>query len=92
MAPQTNKGKLEESMMMSKAALMEHSIELQKVEGVEKQLLLMERFKSSFVQQYNRDDGNGEAEYNSTVCDLIGELPFMKKRKGNNDASNDEGE
>ena len=43
------RGKLEESMMSTKATLMKQTIELHETEGIEKQLNLMERFKSSFV-------------------------------------------
>ena len=79
-APQTNRGKLEESMMKSKAALMEQTKEQQYIQGVQNQLMMMEKFKSSFVNMHNRT-GDGDAEYDETICDLLAELPIMKKRK-----------
>ena len=74
----SNRGKLEESMMSTKATLMKKNIELQETEGIEKQLNLMERFKSSFV---NTSQDGGEREYDKAVRDMLDELPFMKKRK-----------
>jgi hypothetical protein len=72
-------GKLEESMLTTKAALMRKNIELQETEGIEKQLNLMERFKSSFV---NTSREQGDDEYDRAVRDMLDDLPFMKKRKG----------
>lgn len=65
-------------MMSTKATLMKKNIELQETEGIEKQLNLMERFKSSFV---NTSQDGGEREYDKAVRDMLDELPFMKKRK-----------
>lgn len=76
----SNRGKLEESMMSTKATLMKQNIELQETEGIEKQLNLMERFKSSFVNT-SRDGDGGEQEYDKAVRDMLDDLPFMKKRK-----------
>ena len=76
-------GKLEESMMTMKAALMRKNIELQETEGIEKQLNLMEGFKSSFV---NTSREQGDDEYDRVVRDMLDELPFMKKRKGSSQA------
>ena len=73
------RGKLEESMLSTKATLMQKNIKLQQTEGIEKQLNLMERFKSSFVNT-SRDEG--EEEYDKAVRDMLDDLPFMKKRKG----------
>ena len=72
------RGKLEESMMSTKATLMKQTIELQETEGIEKQLNLMERFKSSFV---NTSLEGGEQEYDRAVREMLNDLPFMKKRK-----------
>lgn len=80
-APQTTKGKIEESMMSAKAVLMQQSIELQEVQGVREQLLMMKEFKSSFVNMHNKYSGDGDAEYDETVCDMLSALPIMKKRK-----------
>ena len=55
------------------------NIELQEMEGIEKQLNLMERFKSSFV---NTSREQGDDEYDRAVRDMLDGLPFMKKRKG----------
>ena len=75
----TTRGKLEESMLVTKATLMQNNIALQQTEGIEKQLTLMERFKSSFV---NTSVDGGEAEYDRTVRGMLDDLPFMKKHKG----------
>mgnify|MGYP000049742833 CR=1 FL=1 len=72
------RGKLEESMMSTKATLMKQTIELQETEGIEKQHNLMERFKSSFV---NTSLEGGEQEYDRAVREMLNDLPFMKKRK-----------
>jgi hypothetical protein len=72
------RGKLEETMMSKKTTLMEQTIEMQKTDGIEKQLNLLERFKPSFV---NTSHGGGEEEYDRAVRDMLNELPFMKKRK-----------
>ena len=86
-APQTNKGKIEESMMSSKAVLMQQSVQLQETEGVKEQLMMMKEFKSSFVNIHNSDSGDGEAEYDATVCAMLRELPIMKMRNTNRDPS-----
>jgi hypothetical protein len=76
----TVRGELDESMMRTKATLMEQNIELQATEGIEKQLNLMDKFKSSFVNVYGENDASsGQREYDMAVCDLLHELPFMKK-------------
>ena len=72
------RGKLEETMMSKKTTLMEQTIEMQKTDGIEKQLNLLERFKPSFV---NTSREGGEQEYDRAVRDMLNELPFMKKRK-----------
>jgi hypothetical protein len=64
-------------MMSLKATILQNNIDLQQVEGIEKQLNLMERFKSSFV---NTSTDGGEAEYDKAVRDMLDDLPFMKKR------------
>ena len=82
MASVTARGKLDDSMMRTKAKLMEQNIDLQETEGIEKQLNLMDRFKSSFVNVYGElNEINGQREYDMAVCDLLHELPYMKKRK-----------
>ena len=82
-ALQTNRGKIEESMMSPKAILMQQSASLQEIEGVKEQLMMMKEFKSSFVNMHNKSSGDGESEYNKTVCSMLQELPIMKKHKGN---------
>jgi len=82
-APQTNRGKIEEAMLSSKASLMQQSASLQEIEGVKEQLMMMKEFKSSFVNTHNKSRGDGEAEYDKTVCSMLEELPLMKKQKGN---------
>ncbi len=70
-SPQTKKGQIEESIMLMKAALMEQTKELQDIQGVKEQLMMMEKFKSSFVNLHNKS-GDGDAEYDETVCcDLL---------------------
>jgi len=41
---------------------------------------LLSQFKDSFVKVRNSIDGKGEEEFDNNVNDLLGELPFMKKR------------
>ena len=77
-APGTTRGKLEESMLVTKTTLMQNNIALQQTESIEKQLNLMERFKSSFV---NTSRDGGEEEFNRRVRDMLDDLPFMKKHK-----------
>jgi hypothetical protein len=82
--------KIDESMLKTKAKLMEQNIELQETEGIEKQLHLMDKFKSSFVNVYGQQNPeNGNREYDIAVCDLLHELPFMKKRKAAASKEND---
>lgn len=82
-APTTNKGKLEESMMSTKAVLMEQSVSLQQIEGVKEQLMMMKEFQSSFVNMHD------QAKYDETVCNMLSELPIMKKRKADAGTSGD---
>jgi hypothetical protein len=43
---------------------------------------LLDKFKSSFVNIVREQNSeNGKREYDLAVCDLLHELPFMKKRK-----------
>jgi hypothetical protein len=82
LASVTARGELDDSMMRTKAKLMEQNIGLQETEVIEKQLNLMDRFKSSFVNVYGEfDEISGQREYSMAVCDLLHELPYMKKRK-----------
>jgi hypothetical protein len=77
-------------MLKTKAKLMEQNIELQETEGIEKQLHLMDKFKASFVNVYGQQNPeNGNREYDIAVCDLLNELPFMKKRKAAASKEND---
>ena len=48
-APGTVLGEMEESILVTKATLMKKNIKLQKTENIKEQLLLMEKFKPSFV-------------------------------------------
>ena len=80
LAQGSTRGKLEESMMSTKATLMKQHIVFQETEGIEKQLSLMERFKSSYVKT-STDAAGGEHEYDKAVRDMLDDLPFMKKRK-----------
>jgi hypothetical protein len=73
------RGKMEESMMSARTSILQKNVELQQTEGIEKQLNLLERFKSSFV---NTSSEGGEVEYDQAVRDMLEDLPFMKKRKG----------
>lgn len=43
------RGKMEESMMSVKTIILQKNVELQQMEGIKKQLNLLERFKLSFV-------------------------------------------
>jgi hypothetical protein len=89
----TVRGELDESMMRTKATLMEQNIELQETEGIEKQLNLMDKFKSSFVNVYGENDAaSGQREYDMAVCDLLHELPFMKKHMKKRKAAENEKE
>jgi hypothetical protein len=82
--------KIDESMLKAKAKLMEPNIELQETEGIEKQLHLMDKFKELFVNIYGQQNPeNGNREYDIAVCDLLNELPFMKKRKAAASKEND---
>ena len=80
LAQGSTRGKLEESMLSTKATLMKQNIVLQETEGIEKQLSLMERFKSSYVNT-STDNAGGEHEYDMAIRDMLDDLPFMKKRK-----------
>ena len=80
LAQGSTRGKLEESMMSTKAILVKQNIVLQETEGIEKQLSLMERFKSSYVNT-STDAAGGEHEYDMAVREMLDDLPFMKKRK-----------
>ena len=81
-APGTKHGDLEESMMETKAMLMKQNINILEMEGIEKQLNLMEKFKSSFDNVHgSMATSQGASDYDMAVCDLLGDLPFMKKCK-----------
>ena len=80
LAQGSTRGKLEESMLSTKAILMKQNIVLQETEGIEKQLTLMEMFKSSYVNT-STDAAGGEHEYDMAVREMLDDLPFMKKRK-----------
>jgi hypothetical protein len=67
-------------MMSTKATLMKQHIVFQETEGIEKQLSLMERCKSSDVNT-STDAAGGEHEYDKAVRDMLDDLPFMKKHK-----------
>ena len=45
------------------------------------QLSLLSQFKDSFVKVQNGINVKGEEEFDNNVNDLLGELPFMKKRR-----------
>ena len=82
--------KIDESLLKTKAKLMEQNIKLQETEGIEKQLHLMDKFKSSCFNVYGQQNPeNGNREYDIAVCDLLNELPFMKKRKAATSKEND---
>ncbi len=83
-APGTVRGEMEESMLVTKATLMKKNIDLQETENIKEQLLLMEKFKSSFVnvsRSVAGDGVDGEMEYDRNVYNLLDELPFRKKMK-----------
>ena len=48
---------------------------------MKEQLSLLSQFKESFVKVRNGIDGKGEEDFDNNVNDLLGELPFMKKRR-----------
>ena len=76
-------------MLRTKAKLMEQNINLQETEGIEKQLNLLDKFKSSFVNIVREQNSeNGKHEYDLAVCDLLHELPFMMKKRKKAAASN----
>jgi hypothetical protein len=77
----TGRQKAEESMLKSKAQLMAQSIDSGTIEQVKEQLSLLSQFKESFVKVRNGIDGKGEEDFDHNVNDLLGELPFMKKRR-----------
>ena len=55
---------MDESMLRTKAKLMEQNIKLQETEGIKKQLNLLDKFKSLFVNivgEHNPE--NGKREY-----------------------------
>ena len=68
-------------MLKTKAQLMAQSIDSGTIEQVQEQLSLLSQFKESFVKVRNGIDGKGEEDYDNNVNDLLGELPFMKKRR-----------
>lgn len=86
----TVRGQMEESMLVTKAALMKKNIELQETENIKEQLLLMEKFKHSFVNvssSRNGADGNpvdGHLEYDRNIYNLLDDLPFRKKQRAEN--------
>ena len=91
-------GEMEESMLVMKAMLMKKNIELQETESIKEQLLLMEKFKSSFVKVSSSKAGDGvnsEMDCDKNVYNLLDELPFYKKMKARTEMdslSNAEGE
>ena len=68
---------------------MKKNIDLQETENIKEQLLLMEKFKSSFVNvswSVAGDGVDGEMEYDRNVYNLLDELPFCKKMKASMEA------
>jgi hypothetical protein len=76
----TGRQQTEESILKTKAELMAQSIDSGTIKQVKEQLSLLSQFKDSFVKVRNGIDGKGEEEFDNNVNDLLGELPFMKKR------------
>ena len=61
---------------------MKQNIEIQETEGIEKQLNLMDKFKLSFINVHGvHSKQEGLHDYDTAVCGLLNELPFIKKRK-----------
>jgi hypothetical protein len=85
----TERQRVEDSMMVSKAQLMAQTIDSGTIDQVKEQLLLLAQFKDSSVNVQNRVCGQGEAEYDQTAHDLLSELPFMKKRRMHTGPSSD---
>ena len=89
LAPGTVRAEMEESMLVMKATLMKKNIELQEKENIKEQLLLMEKFKTSFINVSKNgkagDEVDGEMEYDKNVYNLLDELPFRKKMKAQAD-------
>ena len=77
----TGRQQTEESILKTKAELMAQSIDSGTIEQVKEQLSLLSQFKDSFVKVRNGIDGKGEEEFDQNVNDLLGELPFMKRRR-----------
>jgi hypothetical protein len=70
------------SMMTSKAQLMAQTVDSGAIDQVKEQLSLLAQFKDSFVRVQDRlTGGKGEDDYDQTAHDLLSELPFMKKRR-----------
>ena len=82
--PKTERGKHEEAMMAAKATMMQKNVELQECEVVKEQLMMLKEFKTSFVSEYSKDGDDGEKEYDDTVCEMLHQLPIMKKRRAMN--------
>jgi hypothetical protein len=76
----TVQGKASEEMFLAKAEMMKQNATLGNIELVEKQLTLLERFKTSFVKVQQSKGQDGELEYDKTATSLLQELPFMQKR------------
>ena len=84
----TLRQRAEDSMLQSKAQLMEQTIDLGTIDQVKEQLTLLSQFKDSYINVQNRINGQGSEDYDQTAHDLLSELPFMKKhRTENNNAS-----
>jgi hypothetical protein len=74
--------RVEMSMMTSKAQLMAQTVDSGAIDQVKEQLSLLAQFKDSFVRVQDRlTGGKGEDDYDQTAHDLLSELPFMKKRR-----------
>ena len=73
-------------MLTAKALMMQKSAELEECQVVKEQLNMLKEFKESFLSSKSAEGGDGEKEYNKTVCDMLNELPIMKKRKAKGDS------
>jgi len=79
----TQRQRAEDSMLQSKAQLMEQTIDSGKIDQVKEQLTLLSQFKESYINVQNRINGAGKGseDYDQTAHELLSELPFMKKRR-----------
>jgi hypothetical protein len=77
----TERQRAEDLMMASKAQLMAQTIGSGMINQVKEQLALLVQFKELYVNVQDRIHGQGQADFDQTVHDLLSEIPFLKKRR-----------